>query len=168
VTLQNTCQRSQFESIYTYAFHIMPLCIYRQKLLKTKYISYLYPQSSQHFWHETVILYWIWITVKSLCICTYVINILANVQYFLSWSLVYFVAYSWPMVASSPKFGLSSGVNVQQDLIILYLKIQKIIWVVFTLGLCQLCLKFCLLCFQEFPKNLPYYAQVSVYCANIF
>jgi len=29
------------------------------------------------------------------------------------------------------------------------------------LGLRQLCSKIYLLCFQEFPKNLPYYAQVS-------
>jgi len=33
------------------------------------------------------------------------------------------------------------------------------------LGLHQLCLKICPLCIQEFPKNLPYYAQVSAYYA---
>jgi len=34
-----------------------------------------------------------------------------------------------------------------------------------TLALHQLCSKFCLLCFQEFPKNLPYYVQISAYYA---
>jgi len=33
------------------------------------------------------------------------------------------------------------------------------------IGLCQLCSKICLLCFQEFPKNLSYYAQVLAHYA---